>query len=89
MIKIIGIELDPSKDIAKLPKGAIARGIVVDGGSVTALFEANDEAPLVPVEFIYPVVNGDSFALAEGSQFVGSIYIDADTAISMVYSKEM
>jgi hypothetical protein len=88
MSKIFSITLDPDKDIAKVPAGAIPRGIVLAGEDIKAIFEADEEAPIKAVEFKYPMP-GDSEVDIIGFTYIGLASFNDGECVSLVYCKEM
>jgi hypothetical protein len=88
MAKVIfSVALDPDKDVAKVPAGAKALGIVAAGENLKAIFEADETAPLVAVEFKYPMA-GDVADL-EGFTYVGLAGFNDGEAVALVYARQM
>lgn len=85
--KIITITLDPEKDIAKVPAGAIPRGVVAEGDNIKAIYEVEELAPLKAVEFLYPET--DVPVDLDGFQFVGATTFRDGEVVVSVYSREM
>lgn len=84
---IFAIELDPDKDVAKVPAGAIPRGIVAAGDNIRAVFEAEEGVPMKAVEFLYPMA-GDTVDLT-GFNYVGTTSFADGENICLVYAREM
>ena len=84
---LMSIDLDPSKDIAKLPSGAIARGVVANGENITAVFEVDTSASPKAVEFKYPSP-GEAEDI-DGFTFCGTAVFNEGATIVAVYSREL
>jgi hypothetical protein len=84
---IVTVELDPSKDIAKVPAGAIPRGVVATTENIVALFEAEEGAAPKAIEFKY--ISPNEVDDISGFQYVGFGSWNDGVNITLVYSREM